>query len=184
MQQIQAGLTVKISGGLGIAPSSNINKISYSTTHTSINPLTGTLQTIPWTANEPQRSGSGLRLWSGLSYALPKTQLGTQLASLNLSTDVYNEPRFNRSSLSIKHKLAFTPAAQHQTTLTQAFTAVHQFNALESRIFSSSWSRRYALRNPQNSRQIPLRDWSLGADIITRPVGKDSWVLKTSLRHY
>ena len=184
LQQIQAGLTVKISGGLGIAPSSNINKISYSTTHTSINPLTGTLQTIPWTANEPQRSGSGLRLWSGLSYALPKTQLGTQLASLNLSTDVYNEPRFNRSSLSINHKFVLTPAAQHQTTLTQAFTAAHQFNALESRIFSSSWSRRYALRNPQNSRQIPLRDWSLGADIITRPVGKDSWVLKTSLRHY
>ena len=62
LQQIQAGLTVKISGGLDIAPSSNINKISYSTTHTSINPLTGTLQTIPWTANEPQRSESGLRL--------------------------------------------------------------------------------------------------------------------------
>jgi len=80
-QQIQAGLTVKISGGLDIAPSSNINKICYSTTHTSINPLTGTLQTIPWTANGPQRSGSGLRLWSGLSYALPKTQLGTQLSS-------------------------------------------------------------------------------------------------------
>ena len=184
LQQIQAGLTVKISGGLGIAPSSNINKISYSTTHTSINPLTSTLQTIPWTANEPQRSGSGLWLWSGLSYAPPKTQLGTQLASLNLSTDVCNEQRFNHSSLSINHKLVFTPAAQHQTTLTQAFTAVHQSNALESRIFSSSWSRRYALRNPQNSRQIPLRDWSLGADIITRPVGKDSWVLKTSLRHY
>jgi len=106
-QQIQAGLTVKISGGLDIAPSSNINKISYSTTHTSINPLTGTLQTIPWTANEPQRSGSGLRLWNGLSYALPKTQLSTQLASLNLSTVVYNEPRFNRSSLSINHKLVF-----------------------------------------------------------------------------
>jgi hypothetical protein len=178
------GLTVKISGGLGIAPLSNINKISYSTTHTSINPLTSTLQTIPWTANEPQRSGSGLRFWSGLSYAPPKTQLGKQLASLNLSTDVCNEQRFNHSSLSINHKLVFTPAAQHQTTLTQAFTAVHQSNALESRIFSSSWSRRYALRNPQNSRQIPLRDWSLGADIITRPVGKDSWVLKTSLRHY
>ena len=46
LQQIQAGLAVKISGGLGIAPSSNINKISYSTTHTSINPLTGTLQTF------------------------------------------------------------------------------------------------------------------------------------------
>ena len=184
LQQIQAGLTVKISGGLDIAPSSNINKISYLTTHTSINPLTGTLQTIPWTANGPQRSGSGLRLWSGLSYALPKTQLGTQLASLNLSTDVYNEPRFNRSSLSINHKLVFTPAAQHQTTLTQAFTAVHQFNALESRIFSSSWSRRYALRDPQNPRQIALRDWSLGADIITRPDGKDSRVLKTSSRHY
>jgi hypothetical protein len=119
-----------------------------------------------------------------LSYAPPKTQLGTQLASLNLSTDVCNEQRFNHSSLSINHKLVFTPAAQHQTTLTQAFTAVHQSNALESRIFSSNWSRRYALRNPQNSRQIPLRDWSLGADIITRPVGKDSWVLKTSLRHY
>jgi len=177
-------LTVKISGGLDIAPSSNINKICYSTTHTSINPLTGTLQTIPWTANEPQRSGSGRRLWNGLSYALPKTQLGTQLASLNLSTVVYNEPRFNRSSLSINHKLVFTPAAQHQTTLTQAFTAFHQFNALESRIFSSSWSRRYALRDPQNPRQIALRDWSLGADIITRPDGKDSRVLKTSSRHY
>ena len=62
LQQIQAGLTVKISGGLSITPSRNINKISYSTTHTSINPLTGTLQTIPWTANEPQRSESGLRL--------------------------------------------------------------------------------------------------------------------------
>ena len=59
-RQMQAGLTVKISGGLGIAPSSNINKISYSTTHTSINPLIDTLQTIRWTANEPQRSGSGL----------------------------------------------------------------------------------------------------------------------------
>jgi len=86
--------------------------------------------------------------------------------------------------LSINHKLVFTPAAQHQTTLTQAFTAVHQFNALESRIFSSSWSRRYALHDPQNPRQIALRDWSLGADIITRPDGKDSRVLKTSLRHY
>ena len=183
LQQIQVGLTVKISGGLGIAPLSNINKISYSTTHTSINPLTSTLQTIPWTANEPQRSGSGLRLWSGLSYALPKTQLGTQLASLNLSTDVCNEQRFNHSSLSINHKLVFTPAAQHQTTLTQAFTAVHQSNALESRIFSSSWSRRYALDDPQNPRQIALRDWSRGADIITRPDGKDNRVLKTSLRH-
>ena len=184
LQQTQAGLTVQISGGLGIAPSSNINKISYSTTHTSINPLTGILQTIPWTANEPQRSGSGLRLWSGLSYALPEKQLGTQLASLILSTDVHNEPRFNRSSLSIKHKLAFTPAAQHQTTWKQAFTAVHQFNALESRIFASSWSGRYALRDTQNPRQIALRDWSLGADIITRPDGKDSRVLKTGLRHY
>ena len=184
LQQIQAGLTVKLSGGLGIAPSSNINKISYSTTHTSINPLTGTLQTIPWTANEPQRSGSGLRLWSGLSYTLPKTQFGTQLASFNISTDVYKEPRFNRSSLSLNHRLVLAPAAQHQTTLTQAFTAVHQFNALESRIFSSSWSRRYALRDPQNPGQTALRDWSLGADIITRPDGKDSRVLKTNLRHY
>jgi len=86
--------------------------------------------------------------------------------------------------LSINHKLAFTPAAQHQTTLTQAFTAVHQFNTLESRIFSSSWSRRYALRAPQNPQKIALRDWSFGADIITRPDGKDSPVLKTSLRHY
>ena len=160
LQQIQAGLAVKISGGLGIAPSSNINKISYSTTHTSINPLTGTLQTIPWTASEPQRSGSGLRLWSGLSYTLPKTQFGTQSTSLNLSADVYNEPRFNRSSLSFNHRLTLTPAAQHQTTLTQAFTAVHQFNALESRIFSSTWSRRYALRDPQNPRQTALRDWN------------------------
>ena len=132
----------------------------------------------------PNAAGPAYGSGSGLSYALPKTQLGTQLASLNLSTDVYNEPRFNRSSLSINHKLVFTPAAQHQTTLTQAFTAVHQFNALESRIFSSSWSRRYALRDPQNPRQIALRDWSLGADIITRPDGKDSRVLKTSLRHY
>ena len=57
LQQTQAGLTVKISGGLGIAPSSNINKISYSTTHTSINPLTGTLQTIHWTANKPNAAG-------------------------------------------------------------------------------------------------------------------------------
>ena len=184
LRQIQAGLTVKIFGGLGIAPASNIKKISYSTTHASINPLTGTLQTIPWTANEPQRSGSGPRLWSGLSYALPKTQLSTQLASLNLSTDVYNEPRFNRSSLSINHKFVLTPTAQHQTTLTQAFSAVHEFNALESRIFSSSWSRCYALRDPQNLRQIALRGWSLGTDIITRPDGKDSRVLKTSLRHY
>jgi len=158
LRQIQAGLTVKISGGLGIAPSSNINKISYSTTHASINPLTGTLQTIPWTANEPQRSGSGLRLWNGLSYVLPKTQLSTQLASLNLSTDVYNEPRFNRSSLSINHKLVFTPTAQHQTTLTQAFTAVHQFNALESRIFSSSWSRLLcASRSPKPPTNCPAR---------------------------
>ena len=184
LQQIQAGLAVKISGGLGIAPSSNINKISYSTTHTSINPLTGTLQTIPWTAREPQRSGSGLRLWSGLSYTLPKTQFGTQSTSLNLSADVYNEPRFNRSSLSFNHRLTLTPVAQHQTTLTQAFTAVHKFNALESRIFSSTWSRRYALRDPQNPRQVALRDWTIGADIITRPDGKDSRVLKTSLRHY
>ena len=110
--------------------------------------------------------------------------IGHAAFKLNLSTDIYNEPRFNRSSLSINHKLVFTPAAQHQTTLTQAFTAVHQFNALESRIFSSSWSRRYALHDPQNPRQIALRDWSLGADIITRPDGKDSRVLKTSLRHY
>ena len=110
--------------------------------------------------------------------------IGHTAFKLSLSTDVYNEPRFNRSSLSINHKLVFTPAAQHQTTLTQAFTAVHQFNALESRIFSSSWSRRYALRDPQNPRQIALRDWSLGADIITRPDGKDSRVLKTRLRHY
>ena len=119
-----------------------------------------------------------------MSYALPEKQLGTQLASLILSTDVHNEPRFNRGSLSINHKLAFTPDAQHQTTWTQAFTAVHQFNALESRIFASSWSGRYALRDTQNPRQIALRDWSLGADIITRPDGKDSPVLKTSLRHY
>ena len=125
LRQMQAGLALNISGGLGIAPSSNINNISYSTTHTSINSLTGTLQIIPWTADEPQRSGSGLRLWIGLSCALPKTQLGTQLASLNLSTDVYNEPRFNRSSLSINHKLVLTTVAQHQTTLTQAFTVVH-----------------------------------------------------------
>ena len=184
LRQIQAGLTVKISGGLDIAPSSNINKISYSTTHTSINPLTGALQTIPWTANEPERNGYGLLLWSGLSYALPKTKLGTQLASLNLSTDIYNEPRFNRISLNINHGLVLTPAAQHHTILTQAFTAVNQFNALESRIFSSSWSHRYALRDPQNPRQTALRDWSLGADIITRPHGKDSRVLKTSLRHH
>ena len=141
LRQIQAGLTVKIFGGLGIAPASNIKKISYSTTHASINPLTGTLQTIPWTANEPQRSGSGLRLWSGLSYALHKTQLSTQVANLNLSTDVYNEPRFNRSSLSINHKFVLTPTAQHQTTLTQAFSAVQEFNALESRIFSSKIGR-------------------------------------------
>ena len=47
LRQIQAGLTVKMSRGFGVAPSSNINKISYSTTHTSINPLTGRLQTIP-----------------------------------------------------------------------------------------------------------------------------------------
>ena len=65
LRKIQAGLTIKISGSLDIAPSSNINKISYLTTHTSINPLTGTLQTIPWTANEPERSGYGLLLWSG-----------------------------------------------------------------------------------------------------------------------
>ena len=116
LRQIQAGLTVKISGGLDIAPSSNINKISYSTTHTSINPLTGALQTIPWTANEPERNGYGLLLWSGLSYALPKTKLGTQLASLNLSTDIYNEPRFNRISLNINHGLVLTPAAQHHTS--------------------------------------------------------------------
>jgi hypothetical protein len=77
-----------------------------------------------------------------------------------------------------------TPVAQHQTTLTQAFTAVHKFNALESRIFSSTWLRRYALRDPQNPRQVALRDWTIGADIITRPDGKDSRVLKTSLRHY
>jgi len=184
LQQIQAGLTVKISGGLGIAPSSNINKISYSTTHTSINPLTGRLQTIPWTASEPQRSGSGLRLWSELSYSLPQTRLGAQLASFNLSTDIYGEPRFNRSSLSLNHRLTLPPAAQHQTTLTQAFTAIHQFNAIESRIFSSTWSRRYVLRAPQNPRQTALRDWSLGADIITRPDGKDSRVLKTNWRHY
>ena len=113
LRQIQAGLTVKISGSLDIAPSSNINKISYLTTHTSINPLTGALQTIPWTANEPERSEYGLLLWCGLSYALPKTKLGTQLASLNLSTDIYNEPRFNRISLSINHGLVLTPAAQH-----------------------------------------------------------------------
>ena len=125
LRQIQAGLTVKISGGFGVAPSSNINKISYSTTHTSINPLTGRLQTIPWTASEPQRSGSGLRLWSGLSYSLPHTRLGAQLASFNLSTDIYGEPRFNRSSLSLNHRLTLPPAAQHQTTLTQAFTAIH-----------------------------------------------------------
>ena len=184
LRQIQAGLTVKISGGFGVAPSSNINKISYSTTHTSINPLTGTLQTIPWTASEAQHSGTGLRFWSGLSYTLPKTQFGTQSTSLNLSADVYNEPRFNRSSLSFNHRLTLTPVAQHQTTLTQAFTAVHKFNALESRIFSSTWSRRYALRDPQNPRQVALRDWTIGADIITRPDGKDSRVLKTSLRHY
>jgi len=184
LRQIQAGLTVKMSGGFGVAPSSNINKISYSTTHTSINPLTGRLKTIPWTASEPQRSGSGLRLWSELSYSLPQTRLGAQLASFNLSTDIYGEPRFNRSSLSLNHRLTLPPAAQHQTTLTQAFTAIHQFNALESRIFSSTWSRRYVLRDPQNSRQTALRDWSLGADIITRPDGKDSRVLKTNWRHY
>ena len=66
----------------------------------------------------------------------------------------------------------------------QAFTAVHKFNALKSRIFSSTWLRRYALRDPQNPRQVALRDWTIGADIITRPDGKDSRVLKTSLRHY
>jgi len=108
------------------------------TTHASINPLTGALQTIPWTANEPERSGYGLLLWSGFSYALPKTKLGTQLASLNLSTDIYNEPRFNRTSLSINHGLVLTPAAQHQATLTQAFTAVNQWNVFESHTFSSS----------------------------------------------
>jgi tetratricopeptide (TPR) repeat protein len=96
LRQIQAGLAVKLSGGLGIAPSSNINKISYSTTHTSINPFTGTLQTIPWTASEAQHSGTGLRFWSGLSYTLPKTQFGTQSTSLNLSPPMFI---MNRASI-------------------------------------------------------------------------------------
>ena len=96
LRQIQAGLAVKLSGGLGIAPSSNINKISYPTTHTSINPFTGTLQTIPWTASEAQHSGTGLRFWSGLSYTLPKTQFGTQSTSLNLSPPMFI---MNRASI-------------------------------------------------------------------------------------
>ena len=85
LRQIQAGLTVKMSGGFGVAPSSNINKISYSThTHLDQPIKPAGSQTIPWTASEPQRSGSGLRLWSGLSYSPAPDATGAH--SLQAST--------------------------------------------------------------------------------------------------